>query len=167
MLTGLVERVTYQNTENGFCVLRVKARGQRELVTLVGHAAAISAGEWVRHRQLGQRPHPRPAVQGPVPQDLCARVGRGYREVPRFGHDPRDWPGLCQEAPARLRRQGVRCHRCRLKELWEDPDDVGALMFDLICRISAEQGLIEEVVGPNGEHVFRRIERPAPEEHGR
>jgi exodeoxyribonuclease V alpha subunit len=42
-----VERVTYQNAENGFCVLRVKARGQRELVTLVGHAAAISAGEWI------------------------------------------------------------------------------------------------------------------------
>ena len=47
VLTGLVERVTYQNAENGFCVLRVKARGQRELVTLVGHAATISAGEWV------------------------------------------------------------------------------------------------------------------------
>src|SRR6266487_3322751 len=47
VLTGLVERVTYQNAENGFCVLRVKARGQRELVTLVGHAAAISAGEWI------------------------------------------------------------------------------------------------------------------------
>jgi exodeoxyribonuclease V alpha subunit len=42
-----IERVTYQNAENGFCVLRVKARGQRELVTLVGHAAAISAGEWI------------------------------------------------------------------------------------------------------------------------
>jgi exodeoxyribonuclease V alpha subunit len=47
VLTGLVERVTYQNAENGFCVLRVKARGHRELVTLVGHAAAISAGEWI------------------------------------------------------------------------------------------------------------------------
>ncbi len=47
VLTGLVERVTYQNAENGFCVLRVKARGHRELVILVGHAAAISAGEWV------------------------------------------------------------------------------------------------------------------------
>jgi len=40
VLTGLVERVTYQNAENGFCVLRLKARGHRELVTLVGHAAA-------------------------------------------------------------------------------------------------------------------------------
>jgi exodeoxyribonuclease V alpha subunit len=47
VLTGVVERVTYQNAENGFCVLRVKARGHRELVTLVGHAAAISAGEWL------------------------------------------------------------------------------------------------------------------------
>ena len=45
--TGLVERITYQNAENGFCVLRVKARGQREPVTLVGHAAVISAGEWI------------------------------------------------------------------------------------------------------------------------
>jgi exodeoxyribonuclease V alpha subunit len=47
VLTGVVERVTYRNTENGFCVLRVKARGQRELVTLVGHDATISAGEWI------------------------------------------------------------------------------------------------------------------------
>ena len=46
-LAGLVERVTFHNQENGFCVLRVKARGQRDLVTVVGHAAQISAGEWV------------------------------------------------------------------------------------------------------------------------
>jgi exodeoxyribonuclease V alpha subunit len=47
VLGGLVERVTFHNEENGFCVLRIKARGQRELVTVVGHAAVISAGEWV------------------------------------------------------------------------------------------------------------------------
>jgi hypothetical protein len=28
-------------------VLRVKARGHRDLVTIVGHAATISAGEWI------------------------------------------------------------------------------------------------------------------------
>jgi exodeoxyribonuclease V alpha subunit len=27
-----VERVTFHNEENGFCVLRVKARGQRDLI---------------------------------------------------------------------------------------------------------------------------------------
>jgi exodeoxyribonuclease V alpha subunit len=47
VLAGLVERVTFHNAENGFCVLRIKARGHRELITVVGHAAVISAGEWV------------------------------------------------------------------------------------------------------------------------
>ncbi len=47
VLAGLVERVTYHNEENGFCVLRIKARGHRDLVTVIGHAAVISAGEWV------------------------------------------------------------------------------------------------------------------------
>ncbi len=28
-LAGLVERVTFHNPDNGFCVLRVKVRGQR------------------------------------------------------------------------------------------------------------------------------------------
>jgi exodeoxyribonuclease V alpha subunit len=44
---GLVDRVTFHNAENGFCVLRVKAQGQRELITVLGHAAMISAGEFV------------------------------------------------------------------------------------------------------------------------
>jgi exodeoxyribonuclease V alpha subunit len=47
VLAGLVERVTFHNAENGFCVLRAKARGHRDLVTVVGHAATISAGEWI------------------------------------------------------------------------------------------------------------------------
>jgi exodeoxyribonuclease V alpha subunit len=46
-LAGLVERVTFHNAENGFCVLRARARGHRDLVTIVGHAAVISAGEWI------------------------------------------------------------------------------------------------------------------------
>jgi exodeoxyribonuclease V alpha subunit len=47
VLAGFVERVTFHNGENGFCVLRAKARGHRDLVTVVGHAAIISAGEWI------------------------------------------------------------------------------------------------------------------------
>jgi len=47
VLAGLVERVTFHNAENGFCVLRIKARGQRDLITVLGHAAMISAGEFV------------------------------------------------------------------------------------------------------------------------
>jgi exodeoxyribonuclease V alpha subunit len=47
VLAGLVERVTYHNSENGFCVLRAKVRGHRDVVTVVGHAATIAAGEWI------------------------------------------------------------------------------------------------------------------------
>ncbi len=59
-LSGLVERVTYHNAENGYCVLRVKVRGHKELVTVVGHAASVSPGEhvhasglWEQHREHG------------------------------------------------------------------------------------------------------------------
>jgi hypothetical protein len=65
VLAGLVERVTYHNGENGFCVLRAKARGHRDLVTIVGHATAIAAGEWINDHTHGQQfkaPLPRFAV---------------------------------------------------------------------------------------------------------
>jgi exodeoxyribonuclease V alpha subunit len=47
VLAGLVERVTSHNAENGLCVLKTKARGHRDLVTVVGQAATVSAGEWI------------------------------------------------------------------------------------------------------------------------
>lgn len=46
-LAGSIARVTFLTPANGFCMLRIKARDHRDLVTVVGHAAEISAGEWV------------------------------------------------------------------------------------------------------------------------
>ena len=46
-IAGLVERVTFFNVDSGFAVLRVKVRGQRELVTVLGSVPTVSAGEWV------------------------------------------------------------------------------------------------------------------------
>ena len=46
-LHGSVERVTFHSEESGFCVLRVKVRGQRDLVNVVGTAATIAPGEYV------------------------------------------------------------------------------------------------------------------------
>jgi len=42
-----VERVTFFNEESGFAVLRVKVRGQRDLVTVLGSLPSVSAGEWL------------------------------------------------------------------------------------------------------------------------
>ena len=61
-LSGLVVRVTFHSSETGFCVLRVKVRGHRDLVTVLGSAADIHSGEyvqasgrWERHRDHGMQ----------------------------------------------------------------------------------------------------------------
>ncbi len=46
-LSGLIERVTFFNEENGFAVLKVRAKGHRGEVTVVGNLPSVSAGEWV------------------------------------------------------------------------------------------------------------------------
>ena len=59
-LSGLIERVTFFNEENGFAVLKVKAKGHRDEVTVVGSLPAVNPGEWltaegrwVRDRDFG------------------------------------------------------------------------------------------------------------------
>ena len=95
VLAGLVERVTFHNEENGFCVLRVKARGQRELITVLGHAATISAGEFVQASGgwINDRTH---GVQFRASFLKVAAPSIWAR------HDPRHRPGLCPKARARL-----------------------------------------------------------------
>ena len=48
VLQGLVERVTFYNEQNGFCVLRVEVRGFRDLETVVGHTPTVTPGEWAK-----------------------------------------------------------------------------------------------------------------------
>ena len=59
-IDGLLERVKFHSPETGFCVPRVKVRGHRELVTVLGLAASIQPGEfiqasgrWDNHREHG------------------------------------------------------------------------------------------------------------------
>ena len=61
-LSGLVERVTFHSADTGFCVLRVKVRGHRELVSVIGSAASVQPGEfiqcsgrWDNHRDHGMQ----------------------------------------------------------------------------------------------------------------
>jgi exodeoxyribonuclease V alpha subunit len=61
-LSGLVERVTFHSADTGFCVLRLKVRGHRELVTVTGSAASVQPGEfvqcsgrWDNHRDHGMQ----------------------------------------------------------------------------------------------------------------
>ncbi len=61
-LSGLIERVTFHNPETGFCVLKVKVKGHKDLAVIVGVCAVVTAGEWIeaggfwiQDRQYGQQ----------------------------------------------------------------------------------------------------------------
>ena len=46
-LSGAVERVTFHSEESGFCVLRIKVGGKRDLVTVTGTLPEVTPGEFV------------------------------------------------------------------------------------------------------------------------
>jgi exodeoxyribonuclease V alpha subunit len=46
-LAGAIERVTFHSEDSGFCVLRVKVKGHRDLVTVIGSAATVTPGEFI------------------------------------------------------------------------------------------------------------------------
>ena len=59
-LEGQIERITFLNEENGYTVAKVRVRGQRELVTVVGNLMdprpgeiLRMKGEWGHHAKFG------------------------------------------------------------------------------------------------------------------
>lgn len=61
-LRCVVERITYQNAENGYSVMKVKVKGYDDLVTLVGNLLEVPAGsvllcegEWRVDKRYGQQ----------------------------------------------------------------------------------------------------------------
>lgn len=47
-ISGVVERITYANEENGFCVIKIRSKGFSDLVTVVGNLAAVNVGSTLR-----------------------------------------------------------------------------------------------------------------------
>ena len=149
VLAGLVERVTFHNHENGFCVLRVKARGHRDLVTAVGHAAMISAGEWITASGiwLNDRTHglqfkahflrtSAPSTVDGIEKYLGSGMIRGIgpvfarRLVKAFGKDVFD---IIEAAPERLREvTGIgQMRAARITAGWADQKVIREIMVFL------------------------------------
>jgi exodeoxyribonuclease V alpha subunit len=62
LLQGIVERVTYHAEDSGYTVARLKAPGERDLITIVGHFPDIHAGQtlrltgyWREHLKYGRQ----------------------------------------------------------------------------------------------------------------
>src|SRR5258707_9251465 len=94
-LAGLIERVTFHNADSGFCVLRIKARGHRDLVTVLGAAPSIAAGEyiqasgtWENHREHGLQ------FRATFLSN-SADLGRRHGEILRLGSHQGYRPDLC------------------------------------------------------------------------
>src|SRR3954451_20552253 len=145
-MAGLVERVTFHSPETGFCVLRVKVRGQRELVTVVGAAASITAGEfvqasgtWVNDRTHGLQfkatflraapPTTLEGIEKYLGSGMVKGIGPVYagRLVAAFGEAVFD---LIENEPARLREVG----------------GIGPKRAERIVKGWAEQKIIREIM---------------------
>jgi len=119
-LAGHVERVTFHNPDSGFAVLRVQAKGHRELVTLVGHLASAVAGEdveatgrWVIDKDHGAQfkadairtthPHTPAGVEKYLGSGLIKGIGPHYAKklVETFGLKVFN---IIEKLPGRLRR---------------------------------------------------------------
>jgi exodeoxyribonuclease V alpha subunit len=148
-LSGVLERVTYHNAENGFCVLRVKARGQRDLVVVTGHAAAITAGEfisatgaWVNDREHGlqfkathittTQPTTLDGIEKYLGSGMIRGIGPTYARalVRAFGEAVFD---LIEQQPERLREvTGIGDKRAaRIVAGWADQKAIREIMLFL------------------------------------
>ena len=144
-----MERVTYHNAENGFCVLRVKARGQRDLVAVVGHAAAINAGEfisatglWTTDREHGlqfkalqvttTQPTTLEGIEKYLGSGMIRGIGPTYARalVRAFGEAVFD---LIEQEPARLREvTGIGTKRAaRIVAGWAEQRAIREIMLFL------------------------------------
>src|SRR4051794_27036071 len=146
VLAGLVERVTFHNSDNGFCVLRAKARGHRDLVTVVGHAAIIAAGEWitasgewVNDHTHGQQfkarflrssaPTSTDGIEKYLASGMIRGIGPGYARklVKAFGEKVFD---VIEAEPGRLR----------------EVSGIGPMRAERIASAWAEQKIVREIM---------------------
>ena len=158
VLAGLVERVTFHNPDSGFCVLRTKARGHRDLVTVVGHAAMVAAGEWitasgewVNDRTHGQQfkarflrcsaPSSTEGMEKYLGSGTIRGIGPVYARklVRAFGERVFD---VIEEEPERLREvDGIGPVRAqRITEAWAEQKVVREIMVSCTATASGRRG---------------------------
>ena len=149
LLSGTVERVTFHSPETGFCVLRVAVPSSRDLVTVVGHAAAISEGEhvqasgtWVTDRTHGRQfkctylnvaaPDSQEGIERYLGSGLMKGIGPHFakRLVQAFGTSVFD---VIEREPDRLRDvPGIGALRAaRIAESWQGQRNVREIMVFL------------------------------------
>ncbi|RLS37186.1 MAG: ATP-dependent RecD-like DNA helicase [Planctomycetota bacterium] len=147
-LTGSIERVTFHNPDNGFCVLRVAVEGRPELVTVIGTGATVNVGELIQaeghwmsdHRGLQFKarslrclpPHSREGIERFLASGMVKGIGPEYakRIVQAFGERTLE---VIDRSPAFLREvKGIGEKRLALiRQSWNEQKGVRDLMIFL------------------------------------
>jgi exodeoxyribonuclease V alpha subunit len=148
-LSGLIERVTYFNEETGFAVLRVKAGGHRDLVTVVGSLPSARAGEWltatgtwVQDRKHGMQlkatvirtvpPTTREGIEKYLGSGMVKGIGPVFakRMVETFGADILSVIEQRSDELERVEGIGPK-RRLRIKQAWAEGKRVREIMLFL------------------------------------
>src|ERR1022692_2770043 len=148
-LSGLIERVTFFNEENGWAVLKVKAKGHRDQVTILGSLPSVSAGEWVtaegrwvQDREFGQQfraemlnstpPTSKEGIEKYLGSGMVKGIGPVYAKklVDKFGEGVFD---IVEKASARLEDvDGIGPkRRLRIKAAWAEQKVIRNIMVFL------------------------------------
>lgn len=148
-IDGLIERVTFHNAENGFCVLRLKVKGERDLVTMVGHASSVTPGEyasagghWVTDRDHGRQfravfvkvspPNTQTGIERYLGSGMVKGIGPVYaaRLVEAFGLNVFE---VIEQSPDRLREvAGIGLKRAKkITAGWADQKIIREIMVFL------------------------------------
>ncbi len=144
-----MERVTFHSEESGFFVIRVKCKGQRDLVTMTGSTPSITAGEYVETTGIWFN-DPRHGVQFKVQQiktvtpttiegiekylgsGMVKGIGPHFakRLVKAFGEQVFD---IIEEAPDRLMElEGIgKKRREKITSAWSEQKVVREIMVFL------------------------------------
>ena len=152
-LRGIVDRITFQNEENGYTVARLQVEGStaynNRLATIVGEMLSINPGEtvilegeWTTHKQYGaqfkiesyQTVHPS-TVEGMrryLGSGLIKGIGpvTAKRIVDHFGKEALD---VIESAPKRLVEvEGLGAKRAKwIIKAWEDQREIHNVMLFL------------------------------------
>jgi exodeoxyribonuclease V alpha subunit len=148
-LSGLIERVTFFNEENGFAVLKVRTKGHRDDVVVVGSLPSVNAGEWVtaegrwvRDREFGLQfkadllrstpPTTREGIEKYLASGMVRGIGPVYAKklVAKFGEQIFN---IIENYSARLEDvQGIGPQRRhRIKEAWAQQKIIREIMVFL------------------------------------
>jgi exodeoxyribonuclease V alpha subunit len=148
-LSGQVERVTFHNEENGFCVLKVKVQGRKEPVSVLGTLPSVAAGEWITgqgtweqdrdhgvqlraHTLKTQPPTSLEGIEKYLGSGMIKGIGPVYatKLVKKFGDQVFD---IIENQSKRLQEvEGIgRERRQRIKEAWAEQKVVRDIMIFL------------------------------------